>query len=303
MPTIVLVLFAFVCATARGRIHAVFTNAIMPSLVPRKRARPPFRHRLGVRLFRRPRQPRARRRSRRAVARRRERRCSASSRCSRSTPPRAKATASSGRSSAVWYLVFMIPFFLFVPDVRQPQSRTTAAPGDGRAVGHDPLAARAPRHAAVPHRAHDLHRRPHGHLHVRRHLRRGGVRLGRARARPVRHHPDADRRLRRADRRRARRPLRLQDRHPQRARHPARRRARHPVGRQDAHPLRRSTSRRRRRARRRSPRPASRCSSPSRWSSASSRRRCRPRAARCSRGSRRPTRSRSSSACSPFRAR
>ena len=34
MSTILLVLFAFVCATAAAEFTAVFTNAIMPGLVP-----------------------------------------------------------------------------------------------------------------------------------------------------------------------------------------------------------------------------------------------------------------------------
>ena len=82
-----------------------------------------------------------------------------------------------GPLSAVWYLVFMIPFFLFVPDVRQKRAHD-GRHADGGAVGHGAFAAGEPRHAALPHRAHDLHRRPHRHLHVRRHLRRLGVRLG-----------------------------------------------------------------------------------------------------------------------------
>ena len=57
--TIYLVLLAFVVATACAEYTAVFTNAIMPSLVPQKRARAPVGGRLGVRLLRRPRQPRS----------------------------------------------------------------------------------------------------------------------------------------------------------------------------------------------------------------------------------------------------
>ena len=49
-----------------------------------------------------------------------------------------------GPLSAAWYLFFMIPFFLFVPDESQPH-RPRRAPGDGGAVGHGAHAARAPR--------------------------------------------------------------------------------------------------------------------------------------------------------------
>ncbi len=125
MSTILLVLFAFVCATACAEFTAVFTNAIMPSLVPQSE--------LG-------------------------RLSGAGWACGYigglvslvliaglivASPDTGKtllgldplfpldaATREGDRLvgplSAVWYLVFMIPFFLFVPDVQQPR------PHDGR---------------------------------------------------------------------------------------------------------------------------------------------------------------------------
>jgi UMF1 family MFS transporter len=125
MPTIFLVLFAFVCATACAEFAGVFSNAIMAGLVPQNElgrlsgsgwacgyfgglvsllivaglivANPDTgKTLLGldplVQL------DTAERQGDRIV----------------------------GPFSAVWYLVFMIPFFLFVPDVRQPR------PHDGR---------------------------------------------------------------------------------------------------------------------------------------------------------------------------
>lgn len=125
MPTIYLVLFAFVCATACAEFTAVFTNAIMPGLVPQSElgrlsgagwacgyfgglaslalvagflvpAPETGKTLLGL------------------------------------EPLLALDTAARegdrivGPLSAAWYLVFMIPFFLFVPDIRQ------AKPHDGR---------------------------------------------------------------------------------------------------------------------------------------------------------------------------
>jgi MFS transporter, UMF1 family len=125
MSTIHLVLFAFVCATACAEFTAVFTNAIMPGLAPA--------HELG--------------------------RLSGSGwACGYigglvslvliaglivSNPETGKTLLGLepliqldggarqsdrlvGPLSAIWYLVFMIPFFLFVPDVRQKR------PDDGK---------------------------------------------------------------------------------------------------------------------------------------------------------------------------
>jgi UMF1 family MFS transporter len=125
VPTIYLVLLAFVCATACAEFTAVFTNAIMPGLVPQSElgrlsgagwacgyfgglaslalvagfvvpAPETGKTLLGL------------------------------------EPLLALDVAARegdrivGPLSAAWYLVFMIPFFLFVPDIRQ------AKPHDGR---------------------------------------------------------------------------------------------------------------------------------------------------------------------------
>ena len=127
MSTITLVLFAFVCATACAEFTAVFTNAIMPDLAPQNElgrlsgsgwacgyvgglvslvvvaglivANPET----GKTLL--------------------------------GLDPLISLDASArqgdrlvGPLSAVWFLVFMIPFFLFVPDVHRPR------PNDGRSA-------------------------------------------------------------------------------------------------------------------------------------------------------------------------
>ena len=119
MPTIYLVLFAFVCATASAEFTAVFTNAIMPGLVPQNElgrlsgagwACGYFGGLVSLALVAGLIVP---------------------------SPETGKTllgldplisldTAARegdrlvGPLSAIWYLVFMIPFFLFVPDARQP---------------------------------------------------------------------------------------------------------------------------------------------------------------------------------------
>ncbi len=126
MSAILLVLFAFVVATAAAEFTAVFTNAIMPSLVPHDQL-----GRLsgtgwamgyfgglaalilvGVFLIPAP----------------------GSTQTLLGLDPLLSLDAAarendrlSGPFSAVWYLVFMMPFFLFVPDGRPP-----ARPADGR---------------------------------------------------------------------------------------------------------------------------------------------------------------------------
>jgi UMF1 family MFS transporter len=119
--TIYLVLFAFVIATACAEYTAVFTNAIMPSLVPQKEL-----GRLSgagwacgyfgglASLF--------------LVAGLIVPMGDTGKTMFGLDPLFALDTASRegdrivGPLSAVWYLVFMIPFFLFVPDIRQKRA-------------------------------------------------------------------------------------------------------------------------------------------------------------------------------------
>ena len=119
MPTILLVLFAFICATAAAEFTSVFTNAIMPGLVPPSElgrlsgagwACGYFGGLVSLALVAGLIVP---------------------------SPETGKTLLGlqplipldvAGREgdrlvgplSAVWYLVFMIPFFLFVPDESQP---------------------------------------------------------------------------------------------------------------------------------------------------------------------------------------
>lgn len=125
MPTIYLILFAFVCATACAEFTAVFTNAIMPGLAPQSElgrlsgagwACGYIGGLLSLVIV---------------------------AGCIVPEPDTGKtllglepllpleaggrqADRIVGPFSAAWYLVFMIPFFLFVPDVRQVR------PHDGR---------------------------------------------------------------------------------------------------------------------------------------------------------------------------
>ena len=125
--TIYLVLFAFVIATACAEYTAVFTNAIMPSLVPHSEL-----GRLSgagwacgyfgglASLF--------------LVAGLIVPMGDSGKTMFGLTPLFALDTASRegdrivGPLSAVWYLVFMIPFFLFVPDIRQKRAHDGRAP-------------------------------------------------------------------------------------------------------------------------------------------------------------------------------
>ena len=236
MSTILLVLFAFVCATAAAEFTAVFTNAIMPGLVPPNElgrlsgagwACGYFGGLVSLALVAGLVVP---------------------------SPETGKTLLGLqplipldiaaregdrlvGPLSAAWYLFFMIPFFLFVPDESQPHR-------------HDGRPATAELWDTV--RTLPEHRDLLLFLIARMIFTDGLTAIftfggiygaavfgwGVAGAGAVRHHPDADRRLRRPDRRRARRPLQRQVRHPQRARHPVVCRPRHPLDRRDAHPLR-----------------------------------------------------------------
>ena len=121
MPTIYLVLLAFVCATVCAEYTAVFTNAIMPSLVPQSEL-----GRLSgagwacgyfgglASLF--------------LVAGLIVPMGDSGKTMFGLAPLLSLDTAARegdrivGPLSAVWYLVFMIPFFLFVPDIRQKRA-------------------------------------------------------------------------------------------------------------------------------------------------------------------------------------
>jgi UMF1 family MFS transporter len=124
MTTIYLVLFAFVCATASAEFTAVFTNAIMPGLVPQNElgrlsgsgwACGYFGGLVSLALV-----------AGLLVA-------GPNGKTLFGLEPLLHLDAASrasdrlvGPFSAAWYLIFMIPFFLFVPDIRQTK------PHDGR---------------------------------------------------------------------------------------------------------------------------------------------------------------------------
>lgn len=125
MSTILIILFAFVCATACAEFTAVFTNAIMPGLVPHSElgrlsgagwACGYFGGLVSLALMAGLVVPDP-----------------ATGKTLLGLDPLIALDAGAregdrlvGPFSAIWYLVFMIPFFLFVPDIRQ------ARPHDGR---------------------------------------------------------------------------------------------------------------------------------------------------------------------------
>jgi UMF1 family MFS transporter len=125
--TIYLVLFAFVCATAAAEYTAVFTNAIMPGLVPQSElgrlsgrgwACGYFGGLVSLTLMAGLIVPEPE-----------------TGKTLLGLDPLVALNAGTrqgdrmvGPFAAVWYLVFMIPFFLFVPDTKQ------ARPDDGRSA-------------------------------------------------------------------------------------------------------------------------------------------------------------------------
>jgi len=127
MSIILLVLFAFVCATTCAEFAAVFTNAIMPSLVPHSElgrlsgagwACGYFGGLVSLALV-----------AGLIVA------SPESGKTLLGLEPLIHLDAGAregdrlvGPLSAAWFLVFMIPFFLFVPDTHQPR------PDDGRST-------------------------------------------------------------------------------------------------------------------------------------------------------------------------
>ena len=91
-----------------------------------------------------------------------------------------------GPFAALWFAVFIIPFFLFVPDKQKAH-----VAGEQRSAGAELMDTlkSLPSYAEpadLPDRAHAVHRWVDRHLYVRRHLRRVGVRLGSVRTRHVR---------------------------------------------------------------------------------------------------------------------
>ncbi|MEE8297683.1 MAG: MFS transporter, partial [Hyphomicrobium sp.] len=125
--TIYFVLFAFVCATAAAEYTAVFTNAIMPGLVPQNElgrlsgrgwACGYFGGLVSLALIAGLIVP-----------------SPETGKTLLGLDPIVTLNAGGregdrlvGPLSAIWYLVFMIPFFLFVPDIKQ------AKPHDGRSA-------------------------------------------------------------------------------------------------------------------------------------------------------------------------
>ena len=94
-----------------------------------------------------------------------------------------------GPFSAVWYLVFVLPLFLFTPDrAAKPVEARAVKAGLAQLVHSVKDLVRNHRQiASVPARAHALRRRPRRRVRLRRHLCRHRVRLGRGRAWAVRH--------------------------------------------------------------------------------------------------------------------
>ena len=138
-----------------------------------------------------------------------------------------------GPFSAAWFVVFVLPLFLFTPDAARSGRPLAAAMRHGLTRLAATVGGGAPgRHPRpLPPRQHGLSGRARGAVRLRRHLRGGRVRLGHARARRVRHPPDRDRHDRGPRRRAARRSARTETRHPRRARRAHRRLRRHPVAR------------------------------------------------------------------------
>ena len=94
----------------------------------------------------------------------------------------------SGPFSAIWYVVFVIPLFLFVPDAPKRMALLPAIRAGVGGTQDDGGAPRPPcQHGALPARPDDLRRRAGGAVRLRRHLRRRHLRLDVDRARPVRH--------------------------------------------------------------------------------------------------------------------
>ena len=142
MPSVIpLVLCAYAIGVIGVEFAAVFNNAMMPSLVPPERHRPAVRHRLGGRLCRRAVQPRSSCSASSPPIRRPARRCSASRRCSGSIRRSREGDRAVGPLTALWFVVFVLPLFLFTPDhaARHAAARSRAA-----------RRSRARRHAAPP---------------------------------------------------------------------------------------------------------------------------------------------------------
>ena len=114
-----------------------------------------------------------------------------------------------GPLSAIWFVIFVLPLFLFTPD--QPRARPLRdAVGRGLRHGrrHAAPPARSPQRRDVSSGQHDLCGRPGGDVRVRRHLRGRHIRLGYDPDRHVRHSAHHHGRARRLARRQARRPAR-----------------------------------------------------------------------------------------------
>ena len=103
----------------------------------------------------------------------------------------------SGPLSALWYLVFAVPLFLFTPDEPARHAPRRGAGRARRPRRHLPARRAQPQLLRLPRRLDALPRRAGGALHLRRHLRRRRARLGDVRARRLRHRRRGDRHGRR----------------------------------------------------------------------------------------------------------
>ena len=207
-----LVVLFFSLASVAAEFSIVFNDSMMPRLVVEGRDRPDLQHRLGARLSRRHDRADLRRRLPGRVARDRQdddRRRPALRARSRKLGEDARAT---GPLSALWYLVFILPMFLFTPDAAKgmPIGRAVRV-GPGGTEVDARRGAPARRHPALPDRPHDLPGRRQRAAGAGRRLRGGDVRLVDHRDRHLRHHPQRRRHLRLPCRQPARHAARLED--------------------------------------------------------------------------------------------
>ena len=112
-------------------------------------------------------------------------------------PAAGEPARATGPLSALWYVVFALPFFLWTPDEPARPLAGALRAGLRDLAATFRVARRQPELLRLPHRLDGLPRRPRRPLHLRRHLRRRRPRLGPLPARRLRH-----RRRRRRHRRR-----------------------------------------------------------------------------------------------------
>ena len=145
----------------RPNSPTVFNNAMMPTLVPPEPARPPVRHRLGGRLCRRPDQPRSSSLGFLAADPETGKTLLGIAPLFGLDPALREGDRAIGPLTALWYIVFVLPLFLFTPD-------RPAAHAARRGRAHGLARARRRRCATCRStatslrflaRPHDLHRR------------------------------------------------------------------------------------------------------------------------------------------------